>query len=294
MFSGEISDKFDFYGIQMKDDIRRFILEDLGFNDITTEALIDKDIKGNAKVICKEEAILAGLVEASMVFSILGCTFKFLENEGVKVTPGTPIMNITGPAQSILKGERTALNLLMRMSGIATVTNRLSEKISNSHSKVKIACTRKTAPGLRLLDKKAVKIGGGDTHRFRLDDAMLIKTNHLRLVGSIKRAVEKARDRGSFTKKIEIEVETSSQAMKAAQAGVDIIMLDNLKPKEILEILRDLEEQGLRQKVLIEASGGINEENILEFAETGVDVISIGALTHSVNVIDMNLILEKA
>jgi len=227
------------------------------------------------------------------VMGTLTCLVEFLKKDGSRVPPGTPIMSIDGPAQSILSGERTALNLLMRMSGIASATKRLVEKISDIHSNVRIACTRKTAPGLRFFDKKAVEIGGGDTHRLRLDDAILIKTNHLRLVGSIKSAVREAKAKGSFTKKIEVEVETRRQAIDAAEAGVDIIMLDNLEPKEIRETLRELEKRKLRKRVLIEASGGITEDNIMDYATTGVDVISIGALTHSIHAINLNLLIEK-
>ena len=146
---------------------------------------------------------------------------------------------------------------------------------------------------MRFFDKKAVEIGGGDTHRLRLDDAILIKTNHLRLVGSIKSAVREAKAKGSFTKKIEVEVETRRQAIDAAEAGVDIIMLDNLEPEEIRETLRELEKRKLRKRVLIEASGGITEDSIMDYAKTGVDVISIGALTHSIHAININLLIEK-
>ncbi len=293
MLSDDVSGPIELGGVHIKDNIRRFILEDLGFNDITTHSIIDKRVLARAKVICNETAILAGLVEASIVFSILGCSVEFLKKDGSRVPPGTPIMSIDGPAQSILSGERTALNLLMRMSGIASATKRLVKKISNIHSNVRIACTRKTAPGLRFFDKKAVEIGGGDTHRLRLDDAILIKTNHLRLVGSIKSAVREAKAKGSFTKKIEVEVETRRQTIDAAEAGVDIIMLDNLEPKEIRETLRELEKRKLRKRVLIEASGGITEDNIMDYATTGVDVISIGALTHSIHAININLLIEK-
>jgi len=269
--------------------VREFLSEDIGFGDITTDSIIREDLQTEATVFCKEDAVVAGLEEASKVFTILGCTVKLLKEDGASVEVGTPVMQILGPGKAILKGERTALNILMRMSGIATATQKALAEARKVSQRVRVACTRKTAPGLSYFDKKAVELGGGDTHRFHLDDCVLIKDNHLKLVGSVKKAVKRAKERISFTKKVEVEAENLNQAMEAAEAGADIIMLDNMQPGEILRVLKELERKKLREKVLVEASGGITEENIKEYAKTGVDILSMGALTHSIRAIDVNL-----
>jgi len=185
--------------------------------------------------------------------------------------------------------ERTLLNILMRMCGIATATRRLVRKVEEAGFKVRIAATRKTAPGLRYFDKRAVVVGGGDPHRFRLDDAILIKDNHVALVGDVEEAVRRARSATSFTKKIEIEVQTSEDAVKAAQAGADIIMLDNMTAEEVEKTIDALKHRKLRDRVLIEVSGGIVEENILSYAKAGPDIISTGAITHSVKSVNISL-----
>lgn len=277
----------------IEDRVRYFLFEDLGFGDITTDAIIKKDLLTDASIICDEEGIVVGLEEASKVFTILGCRVKLLVKDGAKVEPGTSVLHIRGPSKAVLKGERTALNILMRMSGIATVTQMALSKVRKTNPNVRIACTRKTAPGLRYFDKKAVSLGGGDTHRLRLDDCVLIKDNHLKFVGSIKEAVMKAK-KVSFTKKIEVEVETFDQAIEAAEANADIIMLDNMKPKEILGVLKELEKRKLRKKVLVEASGGITLENVAEYSKTGVNIISMGCLTHSVKALDLKLEIVKS
>ncbi len=275
--------------ILIDEKVRGFLLEDIGFGDITTDSIISDDLQTEATVFCKEDAVVAGLKEASKVFTILGCTVKLLKKDGASVEAETPIMQISGAGKAILKGERTALNILMRMSGIATATQKMLAEARKVSSRVRVACTRKTAPGLRWFDKRAVELGGGDTHRFRLDDCILIKDNHLKLVGSVKEAVKRAKERGSFTKKVEVEVETLNQALEAAEAGADIVMLDNMQPEEISRVLKELERKKLREKILVEASGGITEENIKEYAKTGVDILSMGALTHSICAINMNL-----
>jgi len=275
--------------ILVNEKVREFLLEDIGFGDITTDSIISDDPQTEAAVFCKEDAVVAGLEEASKVFTILGCTVKLLKEDGAPVEAGTPVMKISGSGKAILKGERTALNILMRMSGIATATQKALAEARKVSSHVRVACTRKTAPGLRYFDKKAVELGGGDTHRFHLDDCALIKDNHLKLVGSVKEAVKRAKERVSFTKKVEVEVENLNQALEAAEAGADIVMLDNMQPEEILRVLKELERKKLREKVLVEASGGITEENIKDYAKTGVDILSLGALTHSIRAIDMNL-----
>jgi len=275
--------------ILVDEKVREFLLEDLGFGDITTDSMISEDLQTEATVFCKEDAVVAGLEEASKVFTILGCTVKLLKKDGDSIRAGTPVMQISGYGKAILKGERTALNILVRMSGIATATQKALAEARKVSSRVRVACTRKTAPGLSCFDKKAVELGGGDTHRFRLDDCVLIKDNHLKLVGSVKEAVQRAKERVSFTKKVEVEVETLNQAIEAVEAGADMVMLDNMQPMEILGALKELERKKLREKVLVEASGRITEENIKEYAKTGVDILSMGALTHSIRAVDMNL-----
>jgi nicotinate-nucleotide pyrophosphorylase (carboxylating) len=178
------------------------------------------------------------------------------------------------------------------MSGIATATRGLVEKIKKSKLKTRVACTRKTAPGLLYFDKKAVSVGGGDTHRLHLDDMVLVKDNHIMIVGNVKKAIEKARG-ASFSKKIEVEVAKVEDAVTAAKNGVDIIMLDNFSPKQIEKTIKLLKKAGLREKVLLEASGGITRVNIMEYALTGVDIVSLGEITHSPRALDLSLEVRK-
>jgi nicotinate-nucleotide pyrophosphorylase (carboxylating) len=198
-------------------------------------------------------------------------------------------LQIEGDAATLLSLERTLLNLLSRMSGIATTTNRLIEKIDQAGFKTRVASTRKTAPGLRYFDKKAVITGGGDAHRWGLDDMVLIKDNHITIVGNAEEAIRKIREKVSFSKKIEVEVTNINDALEVAKTGADVIMLDNFSPKQTSETIDLLQKNQLRGKVLIEASGGITEQNILEYASTGVDIVSLGELTHSTKVLDISL-----
>ena len=275
-----------------EDTIREFLMEDLGQGDITSEALVDEGQEAKATLYFKEEGVTAGLEEAATVFRLLGCTVKSLVEDGVRVPAGKPLLVVEGPARGLLGGERTALNIVGRMAGIATTVAEARRIVAEVDSEVRVAATRKTAPGLRVLDKKAVVLGGGDTHRFRLDDCVLIKDNHLELVPSIGEAVRRARERASFTKKIEVEVTSINGAAEAAEAGADIVMLDNMSPDEIKGCLRDLEARGLREGRLFEASGGITLGNLADYARSGVDVISMGSLTHSVRSLNVKLKIE--
>lgn len=178
------------------------------------------------------------------------------------------------------------------MSGIATITRRLLEKIEKDKLKTRIACTRKTAPGLLYFDKKAVFVGGGDTHRLHLDDMILIKDNHLTVVGSIENAVKRAKEKGSFSKKIEVEVQNATDALKAAESGADVIMFDNFSPKQLEKAVGLMRKRHFLGNALLEASGGITEENILAFAKTGVDIVSLGMITHSPKALDVSLELK--
>jgi len=273
--------------------VASFLEEDLSLGDITTDSTVDSDLYAEAEVVCRESAIVSGVREAEEVFKTLGCTVENFVEEGGCVKPGESILKIKGSARSILKGERTALNILGRMSGVATLTRRLVEAVEKVNPLIRVAATRKTLPGFGFFDKKAVKAGGGDTHRFSLGDAVLIKDNHIRVVGSIRRAVEAARRSVSFTKKVEVEASSIREALEAAEAGADIVMLDNMTPDEVSETIRKLEEKGFRRRVFIEASGGIGEENVARYAEAGVDAVSSGAMTHSARSIDFTLNIVK-
>ena len=271
----------------------QYVSEDIGFGDITTEALVEDDIITNAEVISKESCVIAGISIISSLFTASGCKVKKFVKDGQWVTNKQKILHITGTAITILQLERTSLNLIGRMSGIATDTRTYVEKIENAGLKTRIASTRKTAPGLSQLDKAAVKMGGGDTHRLRLDDAIMIKDNHMKLVGSVAEALEKAKSTVSFTKKMEIEVSSLEEAIEAAQSGVDIIMLDNMSPRQVDGVISELKNRGLRNSVILESSGRINLENLIDYAKTGIDVVSIGALTHSSRSVDLSLELVR-
>ncbi len=273
----------------MKYDVReiiKMVYQDIGFEDITTKALITPDKLIKAKIISREKGILSGIDLVDNIFQEFSIKTTIKKHDGEKLAEDDIIMEIDGDASTILSVERTVLNILMRMSGISTITAMLIEKVNNN---VIIAGTRKTTPGLQFLEKEAIRVGGGDTHRFRLDDCILIKDNHIAIVGSVKEAVEMAKDYVSFTKKVEVEVESTKDALEAAMAGADIVMLDNMNPDEIRNVLNALENKGLRNKILIEVSGGINPDNIVDYVETGVDVISTGYITHSAKSLDMSL-----
>jgi nicotinate-nucleotide pyrophosphorylase (carboxylating) len=269
--------------------ILEFLREDLGSGDITTDAIIDNEIDAKAKIVCYEKAVISGVEEAVLTFNMLKCSAQGLIKDGDSVEADTEIIKVSGKARSILKAERTALNILGRMSGVATETNKLVKEAKQVNKKIRVAATRKTLPGLRIFDKKAVKAGGGDTHRFQLDDAVLIKDNHLKITGSISTTIKLARKNVSFTKKIEVEVSSAEEALEAVEAGVDIILLDNMVPQEISKVITILREKQLRKGVFLEASGGIKIENIKKYSETGVDAVSLGVITHSAKNIDFGL-----
>jgi len=272
--------------------IREFLNEDIGHGDITSSALIEAGQGAKARLFFREAGVAAGLEEAAIVFEILGCDVVFHASDGESVSPGDTLMEIEGSARALLTGERTALNIVGRMAGIATAVAEAQSIASNASPSVRVAATRKTIPGLRELDKKAVSLGGGDTHRLRLDDCVLIKDNHLELVPSITEAVGRARARVSFTKKIEVEVRTLAEAAEAAEAGADIVMFDNMSPGEICICLDALKGRGLHEGRLFEASGGITHENLADYAGSGVDIVSMGSLTHSVRGLNVKLEIE--
>jgi nicotinate-nucleotide pyrophosphorylase (carboxylating) len=273
----------------LEEKLRRVLAEDIGQGDVTTAAVVSSGLMVEAAVIAKEAGIAAGIEEAVILAESLGLSVKTEVADGEKIKEGQIIMKISGDARTILSVERTMLNLLARMSGIATTTRKLTDELKKANLTTKIAATRKTAPGLLYFDKKAVLIGGGDPHRLHLDDMILIKDNHIALAGSIENAVKRAKQNSSFSKKIEVEVSKLAEVLRAAEAGADIIMLDNFPPKQIKEAVERLKKAGFFGKLLLEASGGITAENLLEYASTQVDAVSLGELTHSAKALDISL-----
>ena len=278
----------------IEEKLYEFLKEDLGQGDVTTSILIPDGTRVEAEIIAKESGVIAGIEEAKILLEGLGVKVEAKVKDGQKISSGKTIMKLEGDAKTILAAERTVLNLISRMSGIATQTNKIIRKVRAAGYKTRIACTRKTAPGLEYFDKKAVWLGGGDPHRLHLDDMILIKDNHIAIIGNVKEAIKIARRKASFSKKIEVEVSSVNEAVEAAKAGADIIMLDNFTPKDIKKTIEKLQKKKFRKRVLIEASGKINVENILEFASAGVDIISLGSLTHSVKALDISLEITEA
>jgi nicotinate-nucleotide pyrophosphorylase (carboxylating) len=276
---------------QIEEIIDRALAEDLGKGDVTTEALISGDQQGTGFIVAKKEGILAGTEAAEQVFHRVDPELKveILLEDGARVRPGSKVARVSGSIASILKAERVALNFLQRLSGIASETNRYVAGVEGLP--VRIMDTRKTTPGLRLLEKYAVRVGGGENHRVNLGDGILIKDNHLAALRSqglnIKEIITRARQNAPQQLKIEVEVETVSEALEAVEAGADIVMLDNMNLDDMRKAVKSI-----HGRALIEASGGITLDNVRAVAETGVDFISIGALTHSTRALDISLELE--
>ena len=277
--------------LQIEEIIDRALAEDLVKGDVTTDALIPADRRGTGLIVAKKEGILAGINVAKQVFHQVDPELKaeVLLEDGMRVKPGTKLAKVSGSIASILKAERVALNFLQRLSGIASETNRYVEAVKGLP--VRIMDTRKTTPGLRSLEKHAVKAGGGDNHRMSLGDGILIKDNHLAALRSqglnIKEIIARARQNAPQRFPVEVEVATASEALEAVEAGADIVMLDNMSLQDMGQAVKSI-----RGRALIEASGGITLDNVRAVAETGVDLISIGALTHSVTALDISLELE--
>ncbi len=276
----------------MEEKLKQILAEDIGQGDITATALIPPKLQVKAEVIAKEDGVVAGIEEATILAEYMGLEVKAKLTDGKKIRNKQVLLQISGDAQTILSVERTLLNVLSRMSGIATKTRALTEKLQKAKVKARIAATRKSAPGLLYFDKKAAVIGSGDPHRLHLDDMILIKDNHLTIVGCVEEAVKRAKANASFTKKIEVEVTNIEAAIKAAEAGADIVMLDNFTPKQAKEAGERLRKAGFTN-VLLEVSGGITAENLLDYASVQVDVISMGGLTHSVKALDISLEIVK-
>jgi nicotinate-nucleotide pyrophosphorylase (carboxylating) len=273
----------------LEEKLLAMLTEDIGEGDVTTSLTIPPETVAEAEVICKEAGTVAGIEEAKTLTESLGLTIKTHIKDGDKVKPGQILLKIEGNARTILVVERTLLNIISRMSGIATATANMVERIRKSGARTRIACTRKTAPGLLYFDKKAVLAGGGDPHRFHLDDMILIKDNHAAIAGSVEKAVKRTKEKASFSKKIEVEVTKAEDILPAINAGADVIMLDNFSPERVEKAVALLKDKKLRGRVLLEVSGGITEKNLLEFASKGVDIISIGIITNSTKAIDISL-----
>ena len=271
--------------------VERALAEDLGKGDVTTGALIPGDQQGNGFVLAKEEGILAGTGAARQVFHGVDpeLEVEILLEDGARLKPGSKVAKVSGSIANILKAERVALNFLQRLSGIASETNRYVAKVEGLP--VRIMDTRKTTPGLRSLEKYAVRVGGGKNHRLNLGDGILIKDNHLVALGSqglnIEEIIARARQNAPQRLQVEVEVRTISEALEAVKAGANIVMLDNMNLKDMRKAV-----ESIQGSALIEASGGITLDNVRAVAETGVDFISIGALTHSTRALDISLELE--
>ena len=268
-------------------ELERFVGEDLGEWDDSSRLVPEIDV--DAAIIAKEDCIISGISEALEIFAYFGLKATPLYDDGEFVPSRSRVIAIRGSARAVLQSERLALNFLARMSGISTRTR---ECVISAGGHVRIAATRKTTPGFRAFEKKAVFFGGGDTHRFNLSDAILIKDNHIAISG-LEECLLLAKERASFTKKIEVEVESLDEMLRAARGGADIIMFDNMTPQMIARGVGLLREAGLRDRVILEASGGITPQNIPLYAESGVDVISLGALTRDARWIDLSLDIDQ-
>ena len=271
--------------------IGEFLAEDIGRGDITTQATVPPDVRGQGKFLAKEYLVVCGVSIAEAVFLHLDAENPEIEtnvNEGDEVEEGTVFATLKGYADVLLTGERVALNLLQRMSGIATLTRQYVKAVEGTNAQ--IVDTRKTTPGLRMLEKYAVTVGGGKNHRLGLDDGILIKDNHIALAGGITQAVSAAKNLAGHLHKIEVEISNWAQLREALNAGADIVMLDNQTPEEaqkLVQMARDI-----NPNVLIEGSGGMDLDKVRSYAEAGVDLISVGRLTHSARAVDISFKIQ--
>lgn len=267
----------------VEENVRRALNEDLQYGDITTESVVLDHKIAKVDIIAKEKGVIAGTEVFKMVFKILGdVEVNFSVNDGDVVEKGQHFGEVFGDAKKILMGERVALNYMQRMCGIATFTREFVERLEGT--KVKLLDTRKTTPNMRIFEKYAVKVGGGTNHRFGLNDGVMIKDNHIEAAGGIKNAVSLARKNSPFVRKIEVEVESIEQLKEALETKADIIMLDNMDIKTLKEAVKLID-----NRAEVEASGNVTLDNIREIAETGVDFISTGAVTHSFKVLDISM-----
>lgn len=273
---------------EVRADIKSMIKEDLEMGDVTTESVVAEAIGSKGEIIAGESGYVVGMPETILIFEELEAAVKNEVSDGDKIETGDVLAEVSGPAHGILAAERVALNLISRMSGVATATKEMISKAEEANPEVKIAATRKTIPLMRRFDKRAVKVVGGEPHRYHLGDFVLIKDNHLKLDGSVPKAVKKARN-ADLSEKIEVEVTSKQEAVSAAGAGADIVMLDNFEPEEAREAVEALEGADLRDEVTIESSGGIVPSNVKDYAAAKVDIISSSYMTMQAPVLDIKL-----
>lgn len=274
------------FPFSVRETLQRALQEDLGHGDITSLLTIPEQARSSARLIAKEEFVLAGMPFAKEIFSLVDpeVIVVALSGEGSRIRKGDLIAEISGKARSLLAGERTALNILQRISGIATATRAYVDALQGLP--VSIVDTRKTTPGMRFAEKYGVRTGGGRNHRFGLYDGILIKDNHIQASGGIRQAVTRARG-GHHLLKVGVEAGSGDEVREAIDAGADVIMLDNMTPPAMAEAVRLIREKN--PKIVVEASGNVNLHNIREIAQTGVDIISVGALTHSARAVDISM-----
>jgi nicotinate-nucleotide pyrophosphorylase (carboxylating) len=259
--------------------IREFLMEDCTFNDVSSK-VIPKKTKTSAKILAKSAGFVSGLEEIKILYDILNVSTTFKKRDGEEVTKGDIIVELEGNARDILLGERTGLNLITHMSAITTTARKYFKIIKDSGKNVKIACTRKTTPGIRIFEKKAAELGYSDTHRFSLDDMVLLKDTHLRFYnGDIEKLLTETKTKNSFSKKIEIEIEHVEDSLIAAKNGADIVMLDNMGADQVEDAINLLKEHNLRNSILVGVSGGITQDNIVDYLLSEPDVISLGLIT---------------
>lgn len=275
--------------------IERFLEEDIGSGDITSNSIVPTNKIISAIIRCNDlnESVTCGLNDAQVVFNVCNCEANPLMNDGSIVTKGDVVMQIRGEARSVLMAERTALNLIMRMSGIASLTRRFVNLVERCNPKVRIAGTRKTVPGLRYFDKKAIKAGGGYPHRMRLDEMVIIKGNHLAVTESIEYNIRTAKSKVGSAVRIECEVRNTEEAILAAKSGANVIMFDNFTPSEAESGIKAIREFGRYNDVKIELSGGITLSNVVDYTKAQPDLISVGQLTHSPAAVDYSLEVVK-
>ncbi|RXT09021.1 carboxylating nicotinate-nucleotide diphosphorylase [Ammoniphilus sp. CFH 90114] len=275
---------------KLKRQIQEWLEEDIGFGDISVQATVAQDEYAKGIIYAKETGVIAGLEVARLVFTSVDPTLQFrsIVKDGQEIQKGEVVAEVEGKAASILTGERLALNLMQRMSGIASMTNQYVLRAREGSQAVRVVDTRKTTPGLRMLEKYAVRMGGGHNHRYGLFDAVMIKDNHIKASGGIKQAIAASREFIPHTMKVEVEVESLAQVEEALEAKADIIMLDNMGIEEMKKAVALI-----NGRAVVEASGGVSLDTIARIAETGVDVISVGALTHSVKALDISLDLNQ-
>ncbi|AEM38255.1 nicotinate-nucleotide pyrophosphorylase [Pyrolobus fumarii 1A] len=270
----------------------RWLREDIPEWDLTTEAVRLRGVKARGRIVCKSGCVAACVEEVAYSLERLGLSVELQARSGEWVEPGSDMMLLVGDAATILEVERVTLNTLIYACSIATTTRRLVEMVRRVNPRVRVAATRKTVPGFRYCSKRAVEAGGGDTHRLTLSDAILVKDNHVALIGSVGEAVRRVVGRKSFVHRVEVEVHNVEEALAAVETGADAILIDNQPPSVVRAILEELEKRGLRDRVVVEVSGGITSENILEYARLNVDVISTSFITMSPERVDISLVVE--